>query len=549
MCMHMLAPVGTASLQTLTHESTTSYQLFVACMFTIGHPYSFPSDSRSSIPVGGTSASLETDDVSTSPEEGFEEQQRQDRVTIDMLPHDVLLDIFDFCQMEPTLPYNVYFSWEWLYLVHVCRRWRQVIFTSPQRLSLQLVCTPRTPARETLGIWPPLPIIVEQMSRRYPESDAYEDNLVAALELHDRVRVILVSDLTSSLFEKFVAAMVEPFPALTTLSLALGSAGVASPLPEAFLGGSAPRLQRLDLQGIPFPTLPKLALSPNHLTALCLRDVPPAGYISSDTMAACLSTLTGLGELVIQFNSPRPRPDPSSQRLLPSTRAVLPALVYFSFKGVSEYLEDLIARIDAPTLEHLEAVFFHQLIFDVQRLSQFSQRTPRLKSPNRVRLILLPHSVQVEFSHYPITNLYFRISCSQSDWQLSSIAQVCGSPFPLSQSAERIDITEDGTIFPPKWLDDAHYSQWLEFLQPFSAVRQLQVSEMQRPLLMRALQDLTGGRTMDVLPQLSDIFFGGPPLSESLRETIQPFLAARRLSDRPVAVHCREAQNWTVMNL
>ena len=71
---------------------------------------------------------------------------------IDILPDDILLETFDF--------YVGTFSWyetktrieEWQSLVHVCRRWRSLVLASPRRLNLQLYCTPKTPARDTLDI-------------------------------------------------------------------------------------------------------------------------------------------------------------------------------------------------------------------------------------------------------------------------------------------------------------------------------------------------------------------------------------------------------------
>jgi hypothetical protein len=46
--------------------------------------------------------------------------------------------------------------------VHVCRRWRSLVFRSPcpSRLNLRLFCTPKTPARGTLEVRPALPLIV-----------------------------------------------------------------------------------------------------------------------------------------------------------------------------------------------------------------------------------------------------------------------------------------------------------------------------------------------------------------------------------------------------
>src|ERR1700755_2927280 len=84
------------------------------------------------------------------------------RMTIGILPDDVLLEIFNFFVVE----FNGFETKHWWHaLVHVCRKWRNVIFGSPHRLNLQLVCSDRTPVREMLDVWPPLPIIIHHFAR------------------------------------------------------------------------------------------------------------------------------------------------------------------------------------------------------------------------------------------------------------------------------------------------------------------------------------------------------------------------------------------------
>ena len=101
-------------------------------------------------------------------------------MTIDILPHDVLLEIFDFLVVE----FNGFETenW-WRSLVHVCQKWRIVIFGSPHRLNLRLVCSDRTRVRKMLDVWPPLPIVIHHSIRR----KWGWDNVIAALERNDRV--------------------------------------------------------------------------------------------------------------------------------------------------------------------------------------------------------------------------------------------------------------------------------------------------------------------------------------------------------------------------
>ena len=121
--------------------------------------------------------------------------------------------------------------------------------------------------------------------------------------------------------------MQEPFPILQTLSL---SCNAEKPLviSDTFLGGSAPRLQRIKLRRVPFPTLPKFLLSTRGLVELDLEDIPSTGYISPDVMAASLAMLTRLRSVSINFLSRRSFPkNLTTQCPPPPTRTVLPALV------------------------------------------------------------------------------------------------------------------------------------------------------------------------------------------------------------------------------
>lgn len=272
--------------------------------------------------------------------------------------------------------------------MHVCRRWRNVVFASPRGLNLQLFCTHKTPTRETLDNWPVLPIIVFANARVVvPNVVTREslmegaDNIIAALEHNERVFRITFKDVPSLLWERSIALMQAPFPALTYLELWSVNEidETALVLPESFLGGCVPGLQSLELGGIRFPALRKLLLSANDLVNLDLWDIPNSGYISPKAMVTSLSTLTKLETLHLGFRSPLSRPDQTGHRLPPLTRILLPVLTSLWFRGVSEYLEDLVSQIDAPLLDDVIITFFNQLVFDTPQLLRFVSRTESLK--------------------------------------------------------------------------------------------------------------------------------------------------------------------------
>ena len=99
-------------------------------------------------------------------------------------------------------------------------------------------------------------------------------------------------------------------------------------------------------------------------------------------MVIALAVLTNLGEFYLRFRSPLSRPDRQNRPPPLPTRAVLPALSKLEFKGVSEYLEDLVTQIDVPLLNKFKTTFFNQLIFTTPQLAQFFCHTTELKGPH-----------------------------------------------------------------------------------------------------------------------------------------------------------------------
>ena len=446
-------------------------------------------------------------------------------MTIDVLPDVALLEIFDFYVHE---------AWEeeWQTLVHVCRKWRHVVFGSPRRLDLRLHCRASTPVRKTLDIWPLLPIIVS--SNVYRKKWGV-DNVVAVLEHADRICQFTFLGVSSSQWKKVLPAMQQPFPALTCLDLR-SKYETAPVVPASLLGGYAPHVQSLTLDCIPFPSLPNLLLSATHLVELDLRRIPHSGYISPEAMVTGLSALTRLGTLVIEFESPQSRPDRNSRRPPPLTRILLPNLADLNFKGVCEYLEDLVARIDAPLLDNLDITLFHQLIFDAPRLTQFIGRTPMLKAFDEANVIFTDSNVLVLLSRIVYGSLNLGVMCSQSDWQLSSLALVCSSSFlqALVPAVERLYIRRGVSL--RYWQDDIESSQWVELLHPFTAVKDFYISSEFMPRIPPVLQELVGERVTEVLPALQTIFLGEIFTSRPVQEAIEQFVAARQITGHPVGI-------------
>jgi hypothetical protein len=325
------------------------------------------------------------------------------------------------------------------------------------------------------------------------------------------------------------------------MRLVLGSRGSspASALPDGFLGGSALRLQSLELKSISFPALPNLLLSSTDLVRLTLWNIPDSGYIPPEAIVTGLAVLANLKYLTIKFGSPRSLPDRESRSPLPATRIVLPALIRFQFQGDSEYLEDLVARIDAPFLDYIWITFFYQPLFNTPQLAQFMRRPARFGTPNEVH---------VNFDHYGVLvkslsptrtqdeKSVLRILCRKQsrelDEQLLSLAQVYKSFFPFNYRVKHLYITS--RYLPSQW-HNIENIQWLEFFHPFTAVKNLYVCKEFAQCMAFFLQQ-AGERVTDMLPALESLSFEGLQPRGAVQKVAGQFLSARQLMGHPVTV-------------
>ena len=476
-------------------------------------------------------------------------------VTIDLLPDDVILNVFHFVRAiyaypmrypdgltsESYLKVRNFVEWRqswWHPLIHVCRMWRSVIFASPKFLNLKLVCVPYTRA-ELMDIWPLLPIII--ISDRFLIQATPEDlDFDIAIVHHNRVCEIDLH-LTRLQLERWPLAMQVQFPALTRLALLFrpefGDRPLAPALPDGFLGGSAPNLQSLELFCIPFPAIPNLLLSATNLVRLSLWEIPHSGYISPEVFITALAVLVNLKSLMIGFESPASRPNPESRRPWPPSRTLIPALTKFTFQGASEYVEVFVAQIDVPLLEHVSMTFFHQLIFDTPQLAQFMRCATGSKALNDVHVDFRQHEVLVEIFSQTGTFRRPTILCRVLEWQLSSFARLFKSFFPSIYTVENLYI--HSRSFRSEWQSqlrgEIENVQWLEIFRPFTAMKNLYISGKFVQCITTALQELVEERLMGVLPALENIFLEGFQSSRPVQEAIGQFVAARQLSGRPVA--------------
>src|ERR1700730_2300015 len=230
-------------------------------------------------------------------------------------------------------------------------------------------------------------------------------------------------------------------------------------------------------------------------------------------MVSCLSILTRLQILRLEFRFLRSRAD-RSNRLVPRLmRVVLPALTPFDFKGDGEYLEDIVAQIDTPLLARFEITFFNQLILDTPLLGHFISRTTTFKGPHRAEVTFWTSQVKVGLYQRNGNRVHevlsLTISCRPSDWQLSSVAQVCHSVLSPLPILERLEI-----FIYRSWKDGVESAQWVELLHPFTSIKDLLLRDESIQHVAPALEQLARERVAEALPALQNLFLYGPQPSD-----------------------------------
>ena len=429
---------------------------------------------------------------------------------------------------------------KWCTLVHVCRRWRNLTFTSPRHLNLALLYRPfRRSVKEMLDVWPELPINISL--HRYPTQESI-DNVIAALRLNHRVSGIDFGENTSdSAWERFVPLMQQPLPGLTRLWIRLKpyvSNNIA--ISRSFLGGSAPSLRDLLLVDVPFPALPELLLSATNLVCLRYNHIPRSVYISPQAMITGLSALTRLESLSLIFRSPQSLPDRVVKIPPPHTRILLPALTDLRFEGAPEYMEHLVAQIDAPLLESMDVTLLNREILEVSELAKFVRRVDKPSLLDRARVTFNPERISVMLLQEPGWNIdpkTVKLSpkCLESDLRFSYLARFCASCFPTPSPFESLHICVPHYY---RWKDiiDNPDPQWLELLCLFNSVKKLYLSRYAAPRITQVLRGLPAERVLKVLPALEKVHIARLEPLGPLREAISEFADARQLSGHPVFI-------------
>ncbi|KAH9004604.1 hypothetical protein EDB86DRAFT_1966240 [Lactarius hatsudake] len=452
--------------------------------------------------------------------------------TIKRLNDDILLSIFDDYRLDDENAWNVRLGWR--KLSQVCQRWRRIAYSSAFHLGMHIHCTNGTPIVETLNHLPPLPLFVHYRFTEVTVKDLGQDELGIhhALRLRDRVRRIDLH-LPSSIWQKILMLMDEPFPILEHLSLSSTVDNITTPtLPTTFL---APNLRHLFLLGIRLPKRLRLLPSTASVVTLVLTNIRASGYFRPKLLVARLQSLPQLEELSIGFSIPIPRPSTEKELLGKQGPPVtLPNLKSLTFQGVSAYLERIVAQIRAPLLERLDITLFNQLIFALPHLSDLTNITGGLKLPianvfferDEVSIITTGHSLRGHYGRFSL-----RVRCKQLDWQIGCAAQVCSALIPTLSGVDSLSLDLYDREMPTKWQNgEIDGTTWHELLRSFIGVKILHICGGLSRELSRALQVGEIGSDPGLLPDLQELASG----ELYVNSQFDSFIHARRVAGRPI---------------
>ena len=400
--------------------------------------------------------------------------------------------------------------------MHICRRWRCLVFSYQRSLQLRLFCTHGTPARKTLDCWPrALPIVVAYggSSGLDPPTLEDENDIMAALKQPDRVHSISLT-ITNSLLEK-LSAIRRPFWKLEDLIL-VSRDDVQLTLPNAFRWGQ--RLRRLRSTRIVIPALVQLRYLSMDLIDLRLHEVPNPWNFSPNTLPDTLSRLVQLRSLSLHFLSTSDHAAISPPSL---NRVVLPALTRLKYRGIARDLEDLMVRIDAPHLKDIEITFSHESITNLSKNIGFISRLH--KSHRQVHILSSQNAISVSLTQPKgPTRIKFRSFCKSFSLQLSLLDQISALLFGVEDL--HINVTRQS-----RQKASSYTGRWLKLLNLFSGVKWLHVAGNFSTDIVRVL--------FSALPALHCLYIQQPgPRQVPLREAVVSFITFRRLSGNPIAV-------------
>jgi len=292
-------------------------------------------------------------------------------VTIDNLPGEVLLEVFD-CYLQGFIIHLSLRAWNnkngWFKLAHVCRKWRCIVLASSRRLRLLLFFAESTPTRAA---------VLESQSLSH--LSIYIDycrtvwnagaltRLISALRYPDRVVRIGINGPRKH-YDNICKALDLHFPALTSLELH-NMEGNADPILQASsLLTSIKSIQYLRLANVSLLSFLPLLSVTRTLEFLNLAVDALFWQTGGASLLTYLQSIPGLRDIRVSTQSS------VSNRMIkpPITNVFLAELSFFQFSGQCTEIEWFVAGLITPSLRGLRLSVFEPLrTLHISHLSKF----------------------------------------------------------------------------------------------------------------------------------------------------------------------------------
>jgi hypothetical protein len=421
--------------------------------------------------------------------------------------------------------------------VHICRKWRHIVFVSHRALRLRLFCTYGTPVLKALDCWPALPIAVEYFafSLFNPHTPWDEENILNALKQSNRVISIRLT-LTNSLLKK-LSSIEGQFSELEELVLHVRSQSFGQlTLPNTFRLGT--RLRRLHSTGVVFSAPLRLLSSSKDLVDIQLHEISDR-YVLPQALADALSGMAHLRSLslsVLSTTNHTRVPPPSEKHIV--NRVIISSLSILKYRGTSGYLDSLLAGLDAlldvPYLAKIEITFFDETQFYVSNLVKVINRTEIWNLHDlKADILFSEDTVSISTELVP-TCLKFQVLCGPLEQQMLSIVRLCLQfpAFCLRVEDLRIGATPLSTSQHNAPLIPGN---WAPLISLFRAAKCVHLAGDIATEIVRNVQRLWWGA--GPLPVLTKLCVCGPgPRSTPLRQAVVSLMVDLRLSGRPIEV-------------
>jgi hypothetical protein len=295
----------------------------------------------------------------------------------------------------------------WLKLAHVCRNWRLIVLTSPNRLHLRFMFTARTPTTALkLNRLSPLPIFVN--FREGARTHREQGRMISALKNRTRVWGINFRG-TDAALQILLWAMDRPFPALQSLQIYRDQVYPKFYFPTTYLQNSAPDLRHLSLCGAPFSSLSRLLSTTTGLTDLSLSIDTNSFLLPAASLLTYLQGMPLLRrlELDMWYLYPSTTITNTKPSITKENIVRLSKLTYLRLSGHGDHLEGLLAGLVAPSLQDFHArVGYINLTFPFLRLARFISATER--SVSAVDVTFTSRDLHISMLH-SINSLSFRL--------------------------------------------------------------------------------------------------------------------------------------------